>query len=88
MDQLRAYLQGEDELQRAAVRACVRKGDAEMIPDLISLLLDEDAEVGEAAHQALRRLTGEDFGPPAECPHEVRVAAAANWQAWYRDREP
>jgi HEAT repeat protein len=87
-DELRAHLEGEDELHRAAARACVRKADAEMIPDLIGLLLDADPEVGEAAHQALRRLTGEDFGPPAECLPEVRVAAAAKWQAWYRERGP
>ena len=54
-----------------------------MIPDLIGLLPDADLEVGEAAHQALRRLTGEDFGPPADCSQEMREASAAKWQAWY-----
>ena len=41
-----------------------------MIPELIGLLTDADGKVGESAHQALRRLTGEDFGPPAGCPQK------------------
>ena len=55
-----------------------------MVPDLIGLLTDADSEIGEAAHQALRRLTGEDFGPPAGAPEQERDAAAAKWDAWYR----
>jgi HEAT repeat protein len=60
-DELHARLEGEGELRRAAARACVGKADAEMIPDLIDLLTDTDLDVREAAHQALRRLTGDDF---------------------------
>jgi hypothetical protein len=84
-DELRAHLEGEGEgeLRRAAARAYGRTADDGMIPDLIGLLTDADSEVGEAAHEALRRLTGEDFGPQQD-----REAAAANWSAWYRRQSP
>jgi hypothetical protein len=83
-DDLRAHLEGDGELRRAAARAFARTADAGMVPDLIGLLTDADPEVGEAAHQALCRLTGEDFGPPAGGPQRDRDAAAAKWGAWYR----
>jgi hypothetical protein len=78
-DELRAHLEGEGELRRAAARACVRRADAGMIPDLIGLLADADPEVGKAAHQALGRLRGEDFGPLPGRPQPEREAAAAKW---------
>jgi HEAT repeat protein len=87
-DELRAHLESEGELRRAAARACVCTADAGMVPDLIGLLTDTDSEVGEAAHQALQRLTGEDFGPPAGAPQQEREAAAAKWEAWYRQHSP
>jgi HEAT repeat protein len=83
-DELRAYLEGDGELRPAAARAFARTADARMVPDLIGLLTDEDSKVGEAAHEALRRLTGEDFGPRAGAPEQERDAAAAKWDAWYR----
>jgi hypothetical protein len=83
-DDLRDHLEGEGELRQAAARACIRKADAAVIPDLIDLLADADMEVSDAAHQALRRLTGEDFGPPNDCPPEERAAAVAKWQTWHQ----
>jgi HEAT repeat protein len=86
-DELRAHLEDEDgELRLAAARAFARKVDAEMAPDLIGLLTDADSNIAEAAHQALRRLTGEDFGPPAGAAEPERAAAAAKWDAWCRQR--
>jgi HEAT repeat protein len=76
-DEIRADLEGEGELRRAAARACVRKADAEMIPDLIALLTDTDLDVREAAHQALRRLMGDDFARLAGHPEREPKAAAA-----------
>jgi HEAT repeat protein len=87
-EDLRAYLENDGELRLAAVRACARKADAEMVPDLIGLLTDEDSQVGEAAREALRRLTREEFGPPAGAPEQERDAAAAKWEAWYRQHSP
>ena len=85
VEDIRARLEGEGEMRRAAALACARKADAGMVPDLIGLLADADLEVGEAAHQALRRLTGEDFGPPAESAQEARESAALKWYAWHRE---
>ena len=85
-DELRAHLDDDGELRLAAARAFVRTADAGMIPDLIGLLTDADSKVGEAAHQALRRLTGEDFGPPASASEQQRDAAAAKWDAWHRQQ--
>jgi HEAT repeat protein len=85
-DELRAHLDDDGELRLAAARALARTADAAMIPDLIGLLTDADAKVGEAAHQALRRLTGEDFGPPAGASDQQRDAAAAKWDAWHRQQ--
>lgn len=87
-DELRAHLEGDGELRLAAARALARTADAGLVPDLIDLLTDADAEVVEAAHQALCRLTGEDFGPPAGAPGQEREAAAAKWDAWHRQRNP
>jgi HEAT repeat protein len=87
-DNLRGYLEGDGELRLAAARACARTADATLVPDLIRLLKDEDSEVKEAAHQALRRLTGEDFGPSAGAPEAERDAAAAKWGEWFRQHSP
>jgi hypothetical protein len=85
-DELRAHLDDDGELRLAAARAFARTADAGMVPDLIGLLTDADAKVGEAAHQALRRLTGEDFGPPTGATEQQREAAAAKWDAWCRQQ--
>jgi hypothetical protein len=88
-DLLRARLEDENvELRRAAALACVRKADRELVPDLIGLLLDLEPEVAEGARKMLQRLTGKDFGPPADAGQEERVAAAAEWQAWWRQTAP
>ncbi len=86
VDDLRAYLEEEGELRRAAARACVRKAEPEMIPELIDLLADADLELSNSAHQVLRRLTGEDFGPPKDCTQPEREAAMSKWHAWNQQR--
>jgi HEAT repeat protein len=87
VDALRERLQDDDgELRRAAALACVRKADEELIPDLIGLLVDPEPDVAEGAQKVLRRLAGEDFGPPAGAGPEERVEAAVKWQAWWRGR--
>jgi len=77
VDELRARLEGEGELRRAAARACVGKADAEMIPNLIDLLTDTDLDVREVAQQALRRLTGDDYARAAGRPQREHEPAAA-----------
>lgn len=83
-DELRAQLEGDGELHRAAAQMYIRKADATMLPELIQLLTDAELEVADAAHDALRKLTGEDFGPAKDCQPEQREAAAALWLDWYR----
>jgi hypothetical protein len=86
-DALCARMQDDDdEVRRAAALACVRKADPDMLPDLIALLLDADAEVCAGAHKALTRMSGEDFGPATDAGAEERATAVAKWLAWQRDK--
>jgi HEAT repeat protein len=86
-DELRTHLEDEDtELRRAAALACVRKADKELVPDLIGLLLTGEPDVTAGAHESLQRLTGKDFGPAGNADQEARTAAAAEWQAWWRQQ--
>lgn len=86
---LRDKLDDEDaEVRRAAAKACALKGSKEHVPDLIRLLGDLEPEVADAAHRALCKLTGKDFGPqPDSSPEQVR-RAAADWQAWWESPQP
>jgi HEAT repeat protein len=64
---LRERLEDDDaELRRAAARACVRKADPELVPDLIGLLQGPEPDVAAGARAVLQRLTGKEFGPPAD----------------------
>jgi HEAT repeat protein len=84
-DQLRARLQDDDaELRRAAVLACERKADMELVPDLIEVLLDSQRAVAGDAQKTLQRLTGQDFGPRADADPHARLAATAAWRDWWR----
>ena len=86
-EQIRAHLQDEDpELHRAAALACIRKADADMVPELIELLLDSEAELADGAHAALKRISGEDFGPAADAVQEDRINAMTKWHEWQRTR--
>jgi hypothetical protein len=66
----------------AVIRRADKEADHELLPELITLLLDSDAEVAEGAHKLLQRLTDQDFGPGQDAVREQRAAAAAQWQAW------
>jgi HEAT repeat protein len=81
---LKAYLGDEDlEIRVAAARACARKGSKSLVPQLIPLLRDTRGGVAEAAHQALKDLTGQDFGPKANASREDRVQASRQWTEWW-----
>ena len=67
------YLQDEEpEIRRAAAVACAMRGLRTHVPRLIPLLGDRDAAVADAAHEALKELSGKDLG--------TDVAA---WKAWW-----
>jgi HEAT repeat protein len=85
---LEKYL-GDDvlEIRIAAARACALKGSKSLIPRLIPLLRDTRGGVAETAHQALKELTGEDFGPKANASREERVQASRQWTEWWNKQE-
>ncbi|MER3415724.1 MAG: hypothetical protein C4297_05865 [Gemmataceae bacterium] len=81
---LRTYLNHEDaELRRAAAVAAALKERLELIPELISLLLDPEEAVVEAAWHSLRALTARDFGPPRNATRAERQTAVKAWRAWW-----
>jgi HEAT repeat protein len=63
---LRDKLAEDDaEVRHAAVLACVRKGNKELVPDLIALLDVEEPATSRLAEAGLKELTGQDFVAPA-----------------------
>jgi hypothetical protein len=72
------------EVRRAAARACARRKARVLVPNLIALLADPEPPVARAAHQALKDLTGKDFGPDADATRAERKAALKKWQAWWK----
>lgn len=57
-----------------------RVGDATR--ELIERLEDEDPVVRMAAHESLRKLSGEDFGYRSWAPPAEQERAVARWRAW------
>jgi hypothetical protein len=85
---LTSYLEDEDaEIRRAAALACAAKGSKTLIPRLIALLHDSQRLVGDAAHEALKDLTAQDFGPVADASPEDRDEAVRKWLAWWKKQE-
>ncbi|HEY7311138.1 MAG TPA: hypothetical protein VH643_17375 [Gemmataceae bacterium] len=85
---LTAYLRDEQaEIRRAAALAAARKGSKPLIPEIIPLLREPRVPVREGAHEALKDLTGEDFGPDADANREGRIAAARKWLDWWNKQE-
>jgi hypothetical protein len=73
---LRDKLAEDDpEIRRAAVLACVKKEDRTLIPDLIGLLDDGEAQVGRIAHASLTALTGQDHPDPSA------------WRSWWSEQQ-
>jgi hypothetical protein len=72
------------EIRRAAALACAAKKSKAHIPDLIEALGDVELPVALAALQALKDLTGQDFGPAADATRAERKTAIARWQAWWK----
>ena len=62
-----------------------RKSDSQVVPALVSRLGDTDAVVRLAAHEELRRRTGQDFGYLPWASPEERSRAIDRWQAWLAD---
>jgi hypothetical protein len=75
---------GNAEIRRAAALACALTEAKQFIPQLIGLLDDRESDVGRAARVALRAMTGQDFGPPANADAEDRKRAVDKWQEWWK----
>jgi hypothetical protein len=84
---LLAYMKDDDpEVRRAALLASAMREIREHIPALIAGLSDPDPSVIRAAHAALKTVTREDFGPPADATREEHDKAVAEWKAWWKRR--
>jgi hypothetical protein len=59
-----------------------RKADAQVVPALVGRLGDSDPVVRLAAHEELRRRTGQDFGYVPWASAEERASAIGRWRAW------
>jgi hypothetical protein len=75
------------EIRIAAARAGALKGSKSLIPHLIPLVKDTRGGVAEAAHQALKELTGQDFGPKVNASREERVEASRQWTEWWNKQD-
>ncbi len=82
---LKSYLEGDNaELRRAAATACGNKGAKELVPDLIALLTKEDAEVAQAAHEALKAITAQKIELAKNASAADRQIVAERWKAWWQ----
>jgi hypothetical protein len=59
-----------------------RKPDGQVLPVLVARLGDSDPVVRLAAHEELRKRTGQDFGYLPWASPEERSSAIERWRAW------
>ena len=59
-----------------------RQPDSQVLPALVSRLGDTDPVVRLAAHEELRKRTGQDFGYVPWGTPEERLIAIDRWRAW------
>lgn len=83
---LQAKLQDRDpEVRAAAARAVGYKG-VPLYEELVEALRDRDPMVATEAHAVLVKLSGEDFGPPANASGVEWFEAGKRWQQWLQER--
>jgi hypothetical protein len=71
------------EVRIAAARAVGDKG-MKLGAEVIDLLGDKEADVQQAARQALVKLAkGADYGPERDAKDEARAEAVKQWKAWW-----
>lgn len=82
---LREYTKDKDmEVRRAAALAIGSKELKELSPELIKLLDDAEGVVARAAQEALKHLSGRDYGPKANATPAERKKAVEAWQTWWK----
>lgn len=83
-DELEARLSDDDPAIRgAALVAAGKNRTKQAIPDALKLLEDPDPAVALAARTALKQLTKQDFGPPANAAPVDRAIAVGRWYEWW-----
>jgi hypothetical protein len=68
-----------------AVGLAGRQPDSTVLPALVGRLGDSDPVVRLAAHEELRKRTGQDFGYVPWASGPERTDAIERWQAWLRN---
>jgi HEAT repeat protein len=82
---LRDRLRDEDEeIRRAAIRACGRTKDKSLVPDLIPLVSDGDEVIAPLASRSLKSLTAQEIGPSGKAPPVQWASAALAWEYWWK----
>jgi hypothetical protein len=76
----------DGEIRRAAADACGLCKEKANVPALVAALKDKEAAVSQTAHEALRSLTGQDFGPPPHADAARIEAAVASWLRWWQSQ--
>jgi HEAT repeat protein len=71
------------EIRRAAVVSLVQRKNKLYVGRFGELLLDPEPVVQQAAHLALCKLSGQDFGPKPDAAEEERNQAKAKWDKWW-----
>jgi hypothetical protein len=75
-------------LDRArAVGLAAKQPDSKALPALIGRLGDSDPVVRLAAHEELRKRTGQDFGYVPWADANERSGAIDRWQTWLRQSQ-
>jgi hypothetical protein len=77
----------DPEIRAAAARAAALAKLKNSVDDLIDLLEDPEPLVLQAAHQSLKQLTAQDFGPPPEATSAQIRRAIAEWRAWSKKQK-
>jgi hypothetical protein len=85
-DDLRSLLDNElAEIRGAAVTVLVQRKIKAHVGRMGELLLDPEPVVQQAAHSALCKLSGKDFGPKPDATEEERNQAKAKWAKWFEE---
>jgi hypothetical protein len=71
-----------------AVGLGARRPDREVLPALLTRLGDSDPVVRLAAHEELRKRTGQDFGYLPWASPEERSTAIERWRGWMSQGQP
>lgn len=80
---LARYLEyDQPEIRQAAAQAAQSKDDLTLVGPLVTLLEDRNAAAADAAHAALVKLTGQQFGAFAGQPPVARFLVIKKWKAW------